>query len=325
MERDWERRPQLQLGLAELRGLFAPAFPFATITHHELITTGLANTNVRVWLSGYDGSFVLRVNTRDASAAKRECAITRYLAAHQPAFPVPELCYCDADSSPPYSIWRFVSGELLQTLFHTLPAPELIEIAASCGQTLAPLAQHRFAKSGGLSAELEVTHEYGEPSRFVPEFIREALFNQRAGQRLGLDLRDALWRVVERASPELAELDGRYSLVHGDYKRSNLLLARVKGNWRVAAVLDWEFAFAGPALVDAGLFLRAGSALPPGFAAAFVAGYRAAGGKLPTEWLRLSRLIDLLSQMTFLNEEAERPRVVAETIGVVKETLRILS
>jgi hypothetical protein len=45
---------------------------------------------------------------------------------------------------------------------------------------------------------------------------------------------------------------------------------------------------------------------------------------LPSDWLRLSRLVDLVSQMTFLNDPLDRPRVIAETTGVVRETLRML-
>lgn len=85
-----------------------------------------------------------------------------------------------------------------------------------------------------------------------------------------------------------------------------------------------EFCFAGPPLVDVGNFLRAGEALPPGFREAFVEGYTAAGGILPDQWLKLSRLIDLASQMDFLNRPEERPRVFAETTDVIRETLRVL-
>src|SRR5690606_25884926 len=127
--------------------------------------------------------------------------------------------------------------------------------------------------------------------------------------RLGVRLRDELWRGVERTSPLLTAIDDRYCLVHGDYKRSNLLMRASGSGCKVAAVLDWEFAFAGPAIVDVGLFLRAGRALPDGFREAFVSCYRDAGGELPVNWLPLSRLVDLTSQMTFLNDARDKPRV----------------
>ncbi|MEO8185522.1 MAG: phosphotransferase, partial [Deltaproteobacteria bacterium] len=139
---------------------------------------------------------------------------------------------------------------------------------------------------------------------------------------------------VERWAPLLQRIDDRYTLVHADYKRSNLLLTRSAASargrapaatWHVSAILDWEFACAGPPLIDVGLFLRAGDALPEGFRAAFAGQYRAAGGELPEHWLPLSRLVDVLSQVTFLDGPSERPRVFAETTEVVRETLRMLA
>lgn len=145
------------------------------------------------------------------------------------------------------------------------------------------------------------------------------------GQRLGARIRAELAAVVARTQPLLRELDDDYSLVHADFKRSNLLVARTPSGFRVAAVLDWEFACAGPPLIDVGLFLRAGRALPEGFRESFAEGYRGAGGKFPARWLPLSRLVDLVSQITFLDGPAKRPRVWAETARVVRESLEILS
>ena len=53
--------------------------------------------------------------------------------------------------------------------------------------------------------------------------------------------------------------------------------------------------------------------------------HRDAGGELPSEWLRLSRLVDLISQVTFLSDPRDLPRVLAETTGVVEETVRMLT
>jgi Ser/Thr protein kinase RdoA (MazF antagonist) len=251
-----------------------------------------------------------------------------YLASNpRGAIPVAPLIYSDPapqQGKHPYSIWGFVEGTLLQDLFKTLPDSQLVEIAATCGQVAAAFATHHFPTCGEFGPRLAIVEEYGAPSQFVPEAVHKALFGGLAGERLGQQLRDALWEVVERTAPLLREVDGRYTLVHADYKRSNLLLRRSATTWQVVAVLDWEFAFAGPPLVDVGLFLRAGEALPAGFRDAFAAGYRSAGGDLPPDWLHLSRLIDVISQVTFLNDPRDRPRLLAETTSVVEETVRML-
>lgn len=45
----------------------------------------------------------------------------------------------------------------------------------------------------------------------------------------------------------------------------------------------------------------------------------------PPEWLPLSRLVDLVSQMPFLDDARDGPRVYPETVTVVKETLQMTS
>jgi len=259
-------------------------------------------------------------------AAARERALTALLRAGF-LVPMPDLIYCDPlpeRGTHPYSIWRFVEGTLLRDLLTTLPPKELVDVAYACGRTLAPLGTLRFQSFGEFGPDLRIVHQYGEPSRFLATEVQRCLFEGLAGRRLGTQLRDELWTVVEGTSPALSEIDGHYALAHCDYKRSNLIMTRTATTWSVAAVLDWEFACAGPPLIDFGPFLRAGSRLPPGFQDAFARGYVDAGGELPSEWLRLSRLLDLLSQMTFLGDPRDRPHVIEETIGVVRETIRIL-
>lgn len=328
MEEGWERLPQAELSLDDLERMVQPAFPGAAISERAVLATGLANTNIRFRLEGHESAYVLRVHTREPRAAAREADLMSYLASNpRAAIPVAPLVYSDPSPQPdkyPYSIWGFVEGTLLQELFKTLSDSELVDIAAACGRVAAAFATHRFSTCGEFGAKLVVVEEYSAPSRFVPDVVYRSLHGGLAGERLGVRLRDALWTVVERTAPLLEEVDGQYTLVHADYKRSNILLQRSATTWNVTAVLDWEFAFAGPPIIDVGLFLRAGEALPAGFRDAFAAGYRDAGGELPSEWLRLSRLVDLVSQMAFLNDPRDRPRVLAETTDVVEETVRML-
>ncbi len=335
MEEGWERErpPRRELKPDELSRLVEPAFPGAQVEQYEVLASGLANTNICFWLRGQSAAYVLRLHTRDREAARRERDLMSYLASSElssGAIAIPRAPLVYSDPTPergdcPYSIWGFVEGALLQQLFSSLGPAELVDVAGACGEVLAALTRHPFAQCGELGPNLKVVRRYGPPSRFVPSSIHQSLFQGRAGERLGTALRDDLWRAVERTSPLLSVLDERNTLVHGDYKRSNILLRRSGATWAVSAVLDWEFAFAGPPLVDVGLFLRAGEALPPGFRDAFASRYRQAGGELPPDWLPLSRLVDLLSQMTFLDDPRDRPRVISETTEVVKATLRMLS
>jgi len=84
--------------------------------------------------------------------------------------------------------------------------------------------------------------------------------------------------------------------VHADFNASNILIR----DGRVAAILDWEFAFAGDALFDFANITRPPLGQRAGFAEGLAAGYRAAGGALPEDWPRLARLVDLYNWADFL-------------------------
>jgi aminoglycoside phosphotransferase (APT) family kinase protein len=96
----------------------------------------------------------------------------------------------------------------------------------------------------------------------------------------------------------------------------------VVSTWKVAGVLDWEFAVAGCPLVDIGNFLRFEHELPPGFSAAFIKGYLSNSIGLPGNWREVARLLDLAAMVNFLDSAAETPKsfrtaasVIAKTVG----------
>jgi aminoglycoside phosphotransferase (APT) family kinase protein len=93
---------------------------------------------------------------------------------------------------------------------------------------------------------------------------------------------------------------GARHLVHSDYNGKNLLAVARDGRWSISAVLDWEFAYSGSPLGDIGNMLRFRADQPDGFAGAFIAGYRDAGGPLPPRWREISEALDLYALADFL-------------------------
>jgi aminoglycoside phosphotransferase (APT) family kinase protein len=104
-------------------------------------------------------------------------------------------------------------------------------------------------------------------------------------------------------------------LLHGDFKVSNLF-------WVPAAnaplVLDWEFAYSGPALMDVGqLFRWEPSEI---FARAFAASYRGHGGTLPDgDWRRAAASFDLVNLCGLLERaEPGSRRAIDVREGIVR-------
>jgi aminoglycoside phosphotransferase (APT) family kinase protein len=135
-----------------------------------------------------------------------------------------------------------------------------------------------------------------EGSNPIPRFIDHCLDTDNLQGRVPADVRDRIHQIIWNWAPELASLDTQSQLVHSDWSHRNLLVRRTDGRWRVAAILDWEFAVAYTPLTDIGHFLlrherRSMDIIEP----EFIRGYLDGGGTLPENWRQLARLVDLMA------------------------------
>jgi thiamine kinase-like enzyme len=90
-------------------------------------------------------------------------------------------------------------------------------------------------------------------------------------------------------------------LCHCDFKTSNLHVTP-EGE---LVVLDWEFAWAGPRLIDIGQLLRWHP--PESFVRPFADAYRAGGGVLIDGWRSIAEAIDIGSMLAvFAHNEVAR-------------------
>ena len=110
-------------------------------------------------------------------------------------------------------------------------------------------------------------------------------------------------------------------LTHADFNGSNVLVHQTPEGWRVAAVLDWEFAFAGAPFFDFGNLLRAPLGDLDGFAEAVAMGYREAGAAMPADWRELARIADLTAWADFLNRADATQQVIADARRMIERTV----
>jgi hypothetical protein len=74
-------------------------------------------------------------------------------------------------------------------------------------------------------------------------------------------------------------------------------------------------------MLDVAILMRHREGFPPGFCAGFEAAYRAGGGPLPDDWRELSRIVDLMNLVGFLNGAGARPTLYAHVIRLIADTL----
>jgi aminoglycoside phosphotransferase (APT) family kinase protein len=110
----------------------------------------------------------------------------------------------------------------------------------------------KFARPGWLAPGPSVTAPLLEGANPVPRFVDLCLASANLQRRVPLHLRDRISAVLWSWADRLAESQQAPCLVHGDLGKQNLLVRREQGQWRVAAVLDWELAVSGSPLADVG-------------------------------------------------------------------------
>lgn len=247
-----------------------------------------------------DETYALRRHRLGAAAAAAEVTIATRL---RSVVPVPAVHFCDADGSrvgAPVTLADWVPADLLATVLPDLAPDDVATIGHAVGVTLAGIGGVRFEQSGFfVNGELEVDGALsGTPAAAQLEpFVR---------QRLG-DSDDPLIRayvdLVAREAGALDGLDDPPALVHSDYNTKNILVHRAAGEWTVAGVIDWEFAFAGSPLADVANMLRHTDELPTPYPQEFLAGFRAGGGRLGEGWERRARVLDVFALVGFLADD----------------------
>jgi Ser/Thr protein kinase RdoA (MazF antagonist) len=331
-EENWERRrPWVELEVDELAAICGHTLGREDVVGAELLSGGKCNTNIRVELSDAS-SVVVRVYERDADACRRDEVITELV---RPAVPAPQMLAAVSEPANvlpeplsrkldgrPIGVFEWAEGVEPYRVFERGEADACGQVAFELGATLAAIARaRRFEDHGLLDADLGYRRRFeGIRASFV-DFIDWSLEEGRAGERLGAELAGRLSRYAHERASMLDALEGDHGLVHGDYKLSNLLVRSDGEQWRVSAVLDWEFALAGSPLFDIAILLRHRACWPEGRVEAFAEGFVTHGGTLPPRWREIARLVDLMNLCGFLNASGQRKQTFAAVRELIEATV----
>jgi aminoglycoside phosphotransferase (APT) family kinase protein len=301
------------------------AFPHQRVASVEPLSGGLRNTNLKIEFSSKKAPIVLRLYKEDSSICLKEIEILRLL---RSAVPVPEVLHArpeGIDGSRPFIMMPYIEGLTFQQLKRTGDLTAIHQASASVGQTLAAIAAYEFSKPGRLIAtlrnELEVGQPYTRSSDPIPEILDNSLNSPVAQHRLGAGFAQRLHDFIWAWAPLLPDITNVSKLVHSDFGNRNIIVNEVNGSWRVAAVLDWEFAFSGSPLLDIGNFLRYDLRHEPLREPYFSQSFVEHGGNLPDNWSNIVRVIDLTALVDCLTHEYLPDDVAAEIVQLINSTL----
>ena len=293
-ESRWERSAPLPEVTAELlRGYLGP-WPQLWGRPFRVLGGGLRSLNVEVH------GLVARIAV-DESARRTLAKEAALLERMRPRVRVPRLHDRSDDVL------------LLEHVAH-VELPDTERAGERAGRAAARIQALRFARAGFLDAELAVPEPFASAYDGLREW-GEAGLRGVAGERLG-SCADRIRSLWDRHERPMRELGSEPVLTHSDFKPANVKWLPEEED---VLVLDWEFAWAGPALFDLGMMLRWGAS--PGFVRGLARGYRDAGGVLPEGWRPLAALLDLFNLVGMLDDATPRPIRDADLLRRVRETL----
>jgi aminoglycoside phosphotransferase (APT) family kinase protein len=310
VEQGWGRH----LDLVHLSREDASALIGEPVVEIQPFSGGRRNSNYRLMRATDPTPLVLRLHTADPASCLRE---QRLLDLVKDSVPVPRVLRVEPRANPAWSLLTFVQGERFDLALTGALTDDIERMAYSAGAALARIHQFRYPRAGFLDQDLEVTQTLG-PEYAWHSMLETMLASNRLRRNLGADLALRLERLVTENTRFEDQMSlGGPCLSHSDYKPWNLLVH----NGQIAAVLDWEFAFASAPLNDVGNFLRYSARQPSAYESGFIQGYQAAGGALPDDWKRLSRMVDLINLCDFLNRADDNATVVRDVRPLVQATL----
>lgn len=313
----WERRSSpFSLDIPTAEKLLQP------VTHHKiaqltLCTEGLANTSYQVTFSSHHPPVILRIYLREPAACQREFALHQLLKAK---VPVAEMFYIDTSCSVipyPFAVMEWVEGVLMRDVVLSGEMEAIEACADAAGNHLAILREMCFPHSGFFQEDLSITPFAVTPTSFCLDFLAKPEIYLSLGSHLSA----ALEQVVE-SNPSLYPDEQAVNLTHADYDPANILVKQQQGKWKIAAILDWEFAFACSYLLDMGTFLRYSHRLPQCYEQAFCKGIET-GKKLPPEWKKSVKLMDIGCLLSLIEHQSSEksPRLHRDVVSLLQDTV----
>jgi hypothetical protein len=186
---------------------------------------------------------------------------------------------------------------------------------------LAIIHGETFVAAGFFGAELTVGEPLDMGGAGLLGFCRNHVALDLVGARLGPERVRDLMAFVEAQAHRLDAWPAPPSLTHSDFNGSNIMVQRRDGGIEIAAVLDWEFAFAGTPFFDLGNITRPPLGDDAGFTAGLARGYREIDDRLPDDWFELARLADLTAWIDFATRPDLPDAVLSDVLAMIDRTI----
>lgn len=319
---NWEKTEvNYQVDEQTIKRMIHNVYPDEVISSHAIISGGCANFNIKFTLIDHK-PLLLRIYIRDKDAAYKEQKIADLIGQ---SVPVPKVYFIGDVDVYRYAITEYMDGITLRDFLLEHPDhQDMSAIMYECGKMLTSIARYTFDKPGFFDNNLHV--KSSAPDNPIA-FIEECLQHQIVIEQLGQKTIDDIHKLVKKYAANFPDAQEAH-LVHNDYDPANILMHQQNGQWKISAVLDFEFAFSGSWLWDVSNMLRYAHKMPVEFKSSFLKGITDSGFIMPYQWnttinlLNLTSLLDCLSRCS-VEEKPNQSKDICELIDhILKELIK---
>jgi aminoglycoside phosphotransferase (APT) family kinase protein len=294
--------------------------PDLKLSSFDIISGGCANLNVKIMLEGETKPLLLRVYLRDKNSAILEQSLYKLL---ESKVPVPIIYYVGDIEEYHFAICQFIQGITLRDLLLSETKHNIEDIMKEVGLILANISKIEFAEAGFFDQNLNIIERTSRESYLT--FADQLWQNQFICQTLSPAIINKSKDYLNKYAELLPNKNEKH-LVHGDFDPANILVKQIEGKWKIAAILDWEFAFSGSIMFDVANMLRYAHHMPDIFKARFLEGLEDGAVVLPDNWQITAHLLNLVSLLDVLGRRDPkiRPNQCADTLLLIDHIIKEL-
>lgn len=320
-KKSWEKTDQLhQLDAFIIEEILAQAFPRQAPYPYESISNGCANLNFKIITENPHKVQILRVYLRDKAAAYREQKLAALIGSH---VSIPKVHLIGNVDEYRFAIMEYKEGMLLRDVLLSGENLDIKNLMIEAGSILAVIQSYRFPYSGFFDNDLHISQPISQEGYI--EFAKKCLEHHAIVEQISAGYISKIDHYVKKYAACLPD-ENQNHLVHGDFDPANILVQKRNGEWKISAILDWEFAFSGSFLTDVANMLRYAHQMAPEFEEGFLEGLQNGGVFLPQNWRISINLLNILALLDCLTRgsPAEKPNQCADIRSLISHIIQQL-
>lgn len=314
LKSDWEKTDHIiSIDDNLVEKIVQNALAESKLKSFEIISGGCINLNIKLHLEKYP-SLLLRIYLRDKDIVFKEENILNLL---KEKIPAPRILSTGEVDSYQFSIMEYIDGISLNNTIISNMEDDFSEVMNDLGKALGKLQDFQFEKEGNLKHDLEVI-PYSEGDDII-NYAYNCLEKDYTKSCFNGKEIDIIKNYINTNKKHIP-CPSNPSLVHGDYDPANILVKKHNNIWKIAGILDWEFASSGSFLQDIANMLRYSHKLPKYMEEEFLKGVKSAGISLPSNWKNSIDILNLISLLDCLirYDPSSRPKRKKDILELIK-------